>query len=516
MKTHAYLIAIVCFFIMSGCQKDNPLAGLPADAVLLATEGFSNPDGTKTQVIQDRVLWTDGDPVNLDGNPYTVTVSGGRAYVTGFTVPDNRPFLGFYPADINASQTSVTVPNHYESSYTADGFQILKLPMVAMAEANASCIWFRHVTAAVRVVIQNTTGSPVILDRVVVSSPVHQLSGSRGITVSLGGVAVSPQADTPAPSDMERCVAVKFSGNPVIPSDGSTNTEVQVPILPIATQTDGLTITLYTRTPGDSPTRYVFSATASNPALGRNIVMTARIRLIAGGSTVKTGYYSVSDTKKVIFSPGNLQYQASTGAWRFAQHQWDVVGNAAGNTTAEADGRASQTDWIDLFCWGTGSDPAALSANESSFSEWPASTGWHTLASTEWAYLLQARGDDVTPRYVKASIGGQHQGLILFPDNYIHPADGGTLTGLNTPGAGWTSFSLANWEAMEAAGAVFLPAAGYRDGTTVANVGSEGNYWSLTPYQTGAHRLLFSGNDFSAVNATARTLGYSVRLVKEM
>jgi hypothetical protein len=69
---------------------------------------------------------------------------------------------------------------------------------------------------------------------------------------------------------------------------------------------------------------------------------------------------------------------------------------------------------------------------------------------------------------------------------------------------------------MEAAGAVFLPAAGYREGTTVANVGSEGNYWSLTPYQTGAHRLLFSGNDFSAVNATARTLGYSVRLVKEM
>ena len=70
MKTHAYLIAIVCFFIMSGCQKDNPLAGLPADAVLLATEGFSNPDGTKTQVSQNHVLWTDGDPVNLDGNPY--------------------------------------------------------------------------------------------------------------------------------------------------------------------------------------------------------------------------------------------------------------------------------------------------------------------------------------------------------------------------------------------------------------------------------------------------------------
>ena len=242
--------------------------------------------------------------------------------------------------------------------------------------------------------------------------------------------------------------------------------------------------------------------------------MTARIRLIADGRTVKTGYYSVSSTKKVLFSPGNLQYQASTRAWRFAEHQWDVIGNAAGNTTA--DGRDSQTDWIDLFCWGTGINPTALSAAESNFIEWPASNGWHTLKSQEWAYLLLTRGDDDTPRFVKASINGQHQGLILFPDNYIHPADGGTLTGLNTPAAGWTSFSLVNWEAMEAAGAVFLPAAGYRDGTTVANVGSEGNYWSSTSYQGNAHRLLFSGNDFSAVNATPRTYGYSVRLVKEM
>ena len=36
--------------------------------------------------------------------------------------------------------------------------------------------------------------------------------------------------------------------------------------------------------------------------------------------------FSVSSTKQVHFSQGNLQYQASTNTWRFAEMQWDFVG----------------------------------------------------------------------------------------------------------------------------------------------------------------------------------------------
>ena len=46
------------------------------------------------------------------------------------------------------------------------------------------------------------------------------------------------------------------------------------------------------------------------------------------------GLFSVSDNKKVSFSKGNLQYQASTNTWRFAEQQY-LYG--------------------DLFGWGTGS-----------------------------------------------------------------------------------------------------------------------------------------------------------------
>lgn len=62
---------------------------------------------------------------------------------------------------------------------------------------------------------------------------------------------------------------------------------------------------------------------------------------------ILTGEFSVSDTRKVIFSSGNLQYNASSMEWRFATHQYDVMGEQNNNISPTYDG------WIDLFGWGT-------------------------------------------------------------------------------------------------------------------------------------------------------------------
>lgn len=40
------------------------------------------------------------------------------------------------------------------------------------------------------------------------------------------------------------------------------------------------------------------------------------------------GKFSVNSTQQVYFSKGNLQYQASTKTWRFAEHQWDFIGSS--------------------------------------------------------------------------------------------------------------------------------------------------------------------------------------------
>ena len=57
--------------------------------------------------------------------------------------------------------------------------------------------------------------------------------------------------------------------------------------------------------------------------------------------------FLVSATKQVRFSQGNLQYQASTNTWRFAETQYSIVGNANENISS------SYSGWIDLFGRGT-------------------------------------------------------------------------------------------------------------------------------------------------------------------
>ena len=251
---------------------------------------------------------------------------------------------------------------------------------------------------------------------------------------------------------------------------------------------------------------------------------------------------------KVFFSPGNLQYHAVNRIWRFAWHQVDYIGADNANIAYNYNG------WIDLFGWGT-SDTSRegtsrpyntdtsriyygptsgdlVGANDQY--DWgvrnPISNGgnvagmWRTLTSDEWNYVLNSRGDTA---FIKAEIKENDDfsyfGLIIFPDNYVHPDGGGTLTGLNTGKSSWTEFTKANWTAMEAAGAIFLPAAGYRDGVSVASVASEGDYWSASSATTSndrAYRVLFnySGGtgDYSASNSTPRYYGYSVRLVRDL
>ena len=61
---------------------------------------------------------------------------------------------------------------------------------------------------------------------------------------------------------------------------------------------------------------------------------------------------------------------------------------------------------------------------------------------------------------------------------------------------------------------VFLPAAGNRNGTTVNNAGSNGNYWSSTYNNSNnARNLNFNSGNVNPQNNNNRYNGQSVRLV---
>lgn len=257
-----------------------------------------------------------------------------------------------------------------------------------------------------------------------------------------------------------------------------------------------------------------------------------------------SGVFSVGPTTTVKFSKGNLQYNSNTQAWQFAEHQYTYVGNAAGNTSVTETGIANNSGIVDLFGWvgassnWTGLKQYGISSStttnskdgygnvltESLKSDWGTliGTGWFTLSNNEWVYLLNTRSASTVnsvadARYAKGKVNGVY-GIILFPDTYTHPAGVALPVGINDVDiTGWNgnNYSAADWTAMETAGCVFLPAAGYRNGTSVSSVGSNGYYWSSTPNGSSkAYCLYFYMGTVDPAHDSYRRDGSSVRLVQ--
>ena len=239
-----------------------------------------------------------------------------------------------------------------------------------------------------------------------------------------------------------------------------------------------------------------------------------------GNGTTVDKTFSVSSSKSVCFSPGNLQYKASTKQWRFAEKQWDYIGEANENISSTYSG------WIDLFGWGTGNNPTNPSSyygDYQSFNDWgdycglPAPEGttgmWRTLTIDEWEYVMFERTTSSGVRYAKAKVNGI-SGTIVVPDSWSK--DIYSLNSTNSSGAYFSTnvISASTWENFfEPAGCVFLPAAGDRNGFDVGHVGSDGVYWSSTPNGSDYAYYLIFYSDRCRVTYLDRIYGFSVRLV---
>ena len=246
-----------------------------------------------------------------------------------------------------------------------------------------------------------------------------------------------------------------------------------------------------------------------------------------GEETINEPYFSVSETQKVTFSPGNLQYHPANNEWRFAPSQLDYIGDANSNCSSTYNG------WLDLFGWstsaanfGTSTDKNDYSGSFVSFVDWGTNTigndapnTWRTLSKDEWEYLLNTR---TNANYLKgvAQVNGVN-GLIFLPDNWICPAGVTFKSGFHSEWSveaygQYQTFTADQWSKLEATGAVFLPAAGCRIGSSVYSVQVYGEYWSATEgYANNASYLSFSCND-AYMRYEYRYSGPSVRLVKDL
>ena len=256
---------------------------------------------------------------------------------------------------------------------------------------------------------------------------------------------------------------------------------------------------------------------------------------------------------QVYFSQGNLQYigSAATPYWKFAENQWDYLGETTGQNSS------IQNVDRDLFGWGTsGWDNGNLYYQPYDIeSSWDAQIGhgygptdgtnctfdltdtyanadwgvynfisnggnlpnqWRTLTRNEWRYVFNYRTTPSGIRYAKGIVNGVN-GVILLPDDWSSSVY--TLNYTNRSDAPFTTNEITaeSWSIMESDGVVFLPAAGLRNLDVVGGVGSDGFYWSAScDISKCAYCVYFIGSNLIPQSGDPRYFGYSVRLVHDV
>lgn len=294
---------------------------------------------------------------------------------------------------------------------------------------------------------------------------------------------------------------------------------------------------------------------------------------------------------KVVFAPGNLRAVIEgkpaankpgyASSWHFAEHQYDAIGDYTpeGRSYSVNSLQAPEVgDVIDLFAQvGAGATgyvdtyaddkykygilyPSGSNLNsftgttngENILLDWghneisdnlgtyPADT-WRTLTATEWYKVVYNRGctrlrgiivnDDESPIAY---------GYILTPDQYTHPIEVKQFTNSTTGNGNITTpssdnkFTLAEWDALESAGCVFLPLTNWRNKATTTTTISPGDgcYWFNHVATSSGNGAAFIFSDLDAGNSYyantdsprfeqgnksfARKLGAAVRLVRQV
>ena len=179
-----------------------------------------------------------------------------------------------------------------------------------------------------------------------------------------------------------------------------------------------------------------------------------------------TGKFSTGKYEYAQFAPGNLQYNVGSSTWAFAANQYDVIGDDNINV-----GDPTFTGTIDMFGWSTnettyGVDPRNVNEYyDGDFVDWsnlfPVEDNWSTLSADQWKYLLNTRPNASSLKQI-ARVGSV-VGIMLFPDNWnkaqeVQAVDDDYFK------VKIYNYTKPQWDALEAAGAIFLPAAGRRAG----------------------------------------------------
>lgn len=572
MKKNLIYMAALAMLAAACSNEDNIIVDSPEDNVtgdvkmITETITATNSDSKSTTRadVNDmaKFTWSESDKIAVhvsDGKYYTAELTSGEGtneaeFTVEYPEGKERDAFAVYPASIVAAEATnygqdgevldVTLPASYTLAEVSG--TTTPCPMIATNEPGSG--WeFKQLCGLLRLTVKNIPASTSYLT---IGFNGKKVSGDFSIASPVPGTSEIQTTTT----ETDDIITITDLG-----TDLAGEMDLNLP-LPTGDYTD-VTVTAYN------------SSDIAVLTLTNDFTYTAQRAHGRKVTTLMPGLISVAEGKQVVFAPGNLQYlgkEDGTGEWRFAENQYDFMGDGPaetatyrGNVTVDGftkyNTSADKDVARDLFCWGTsgynGKNPWMTSKNVGDYYngdlagtdyDWGvyhSATGnstekitnggdysWRLFTSNEWAYAI-ARERKVYTRtdvptfmetkslYTSATVVGV-KGIILFPDNWDGSLD--RTIKYKTTGYAGTTCDAEKWATFEKLGCVFLPAANVRSGIELTYP-NEGKYWSSTIFKFGNEwrggSLDFSktGNvTTSSTNYTVRRLGNSVRLIREV
>ncbi len=540
-KTRTFIILGLLGLIMVGCAKEQKTFNR-----FMLNDPMFTSDGEKVYLDYNasgsRLLYEDGDYLRINGEQFTVEKEGSNWYANGTEITADKFYVA-YASDnkIDAGSAGPDYTFDFRTNYASSRCMVLAgasdsnvltltpaCAVIRFYSGGASYDWVKIGFEANKIpsrgTVRATTGR--------ITSATNYLAG-----VTSGGAGQFLEMQESPTSDYYY-VAVPVEGS-------SISTYIY-----FDWQQTGQSQTKY-RTSGQVTLQpgKVYSVGSTRVApfdeSGRS---RSYFQVSAGGTTVN-------------FSAGNLQYNAASRTWRFADAQYQYIGVQNNQISAIYGG------YIDLFGFGTSGyqygydeeedeplrySPFLTSADASMYpnvtlndnTDWgvylrgsikygnsisSSSIQWRTLTKANWDYLLGiTEGSVRVGKWGLATIAGMYQGLVLLPDGVVingtpyswaqvEPYSGCFTAGYGS-GYNTNSYTLEQWGQMENAGAIFLPAGGKRQGTSVYDAGSDGYYWSKT-VNTGNAKVARFGYDedfsewYAETGNSLTPIGNAVRLV---
>lgn len=582
MRKIAFTLIAIAAIAMVSCQKDENVNGPvfkalgesvthSKDKTVFHTDNYTftwkgrNPD----KEVGDRIHIWDGaghhklyTPTSSDATVSQIVPVG--SYNTLNSTPTGH-FTAIYPdyysdttaVNVPSATTPVTVnlPSIQGITNQADQLSLLHLTRFPMyCESNNLRLEFKNLCGALRLNLQRTSTS---VDRIKFTSGATDpcVCGKFSINWNNG----NPQL-TPCVTNNEHTVVLEYARAVSIneatdfwlalPAGDYYNFVIEISCITSTGQRGTMSFKGNGTTALKIERSYV---TPIVPNLGEH-----------GASFKGQGVFSVSNSKKVYFSPGNLQ--CVNNHWEFAPQQYkaahDMISYGATTYRPVYDPDIN-FNW-DLVGWSTDlSEYGTKHIHEDQngnlnnnnvdnysnrpYKNWGRVFGddtWWVLSQDEFDYVINQRVSngkmqvtvnrnvrtDVSYRVI--FVGGQ-MGCMLFPDECSITLP----SGVSFPNEnGQTHYTPDQFVSVfERAGCIFLPYVGYQqninghndfslpvilDGT-YQDQGQLGRYWTRTPDPSSnnhmhAKAMKFEGTSIQRVDSQPRTCLYSVRLVTDV